>query len=235
MERRSSAWIAGLAVVAIVIAGGTWIMIDRGGSEEDAEPIGDPVADEAPSWLFSHTADAGTLTENPDGTYELTLTGIDPNVMAFTDRPDRQTAIIGADHLVDGWPSIFADSAPNAVLVEHTPDGATDSLVLVLTEPRLEDRTLSFTADVLEDEAHPSGLDGMVGEPHATPPSSFSAASLFIDDVNMDESGYACLVNGQAVTPPGFVPIYYKPIAPFAKVCDDAGGTVTFTVTGTLN
>ncbi len=164
--------IAALAAIALVVAGGTWIVLDRTGT------------DDSPSWLFSHTANGGTLTANGDGTHSLTLTAIDPNVMAFTDRPDRQAAILTPQDLVDAWPSVFADSAPNAVLVEHAPTGDTDSLVVVLSDPRLDGSTMTYTAEILTDENHPSSVKGMVGAPHAVPPATFADASLFIDDVS---------------------------------------------------
>lgn len=232
MERhRSSVWIATLVAVVLVAAGGTWLVLDRTGDD----PTGEPVAavDESPSWLFSHTADGGTLTANGDGTYALTLSGVDPNVMAFTDRPDRQTAILTAQDLVQAWPSMFADAAPNAVLVEHAPTGDTDSLVLVLSDPQVDGTTMTYTATILEDEDHPSSVEGIVGAPHAEPPAEFADVSLFIDDVNLEESVYSCVNgNGQLISPPGTIPIVYKPTAPYFKLCSDAGGTITATVVG---
>lgn len=228
-HRRPAVWIATLVAVVLVAAGGTWLVLDRTGDD----PTGEPVAavDESPSWLFSHTADGGTLTPNGDGTYALTMTGVDPNVMAFTDRPDRQTAILTAQDLVQAWPSMFADAAPNAVLVEHDPTGDTDSLVLVLTDPEVDGTTMTYTAAILEDEDHPSSVDGIVGAPHAEPPAEFADVSLFIDDVNLEESVYSCVNgNGQLISPPGTIPIVYKPTAPYFKLCSDAGGTITATV-----
>jgi hypothetical protein len=91
-------------------------------SDDDttAEPIGDPVATEtaadetttAPSWLFTQTSTGGTFTTTADGTHTLTLTGVDPGVTAFTDRPDRDAAVIPIDQFVREWPSMFEDSAP---------------------------------------------------------------------------------------------------------------------------
>ena len=232
MERpRSSVWTATLVAVVLVAAGGTWLVLDR----TSADDVGDPVAevsDDSPTWLFSHTSDGGTLTPTgDDDTYTLTLTGIDPNVMAFTDRPDRQTAILTAQELVDAWPSMFADSAPNAVLVEHDPTGDTDSLVVVLTDPRVDGATMTYTATILEDEDHPAEVEGIVGAPHAEPPAEFADVSLFIDDVSLDQSVFSCVnASGQLISPPGTIPIVYKPTAPYMKLCSDVGGTVTATV-----
>jgi hypothetical protein len=167
---KAIAWISSLSLVVVLLAGGAWIFVDNQGDSD-------------PSWLFSHTSDGGTLEEMPDGSYLLTLTGIDPHIVAFTVRPDRDTQIMDARMLVEAWPGMFQDSPPNAVLVEHDAQGESDSLVVVLTKPQLAGDSLSFTAEVLLDEA-PTVLEGHIGTLHSSTPRSFSEASLFIDSVN---------------------------------------------------
>lgn len=233
-QRRTIFQAVAVVGLAVLVAGGTWWVLDR----DDGDATGEAVAAvddtaSSPSWLFSHTADAGTLTPEADGTYTLTMDDIDPKVMGFTDRPDRQTMILSAEDLVEAWPTMFADSAPNAVLVEHEPSGETDSLVVVLSDPRLDGSTMTYTAEILEDEAHPSSVEGIVNSTHVDPPAEFADVSLFIDDVNLEESVYSCVNgNGQLIMPPGTIPIAYKPNAPYFKLCADANGTITATVVG---
>ncbi|MFN7151412.1 MAG: hypothetical protein ACK4V6_18285, partial [Microthrixaceae bacterium] len=138
-----------------------------------------------PKWLFTETATGGTFTTDADGTHTLTLNGIDPEVTAFTDRPDRDTAIVSTEMFVRSWPSIFEDSAPNAVLVEHEPTGASDSFVLTLTDPKLDGTTLTFTAEIVDGKDHSDQLPGLTPTPHREPPATFSTTSLFIDDAVM--------------------------------------------------
>lgn len=132
-------------------------------------------------WLFSHTAEGGDLMENGDGSYTLTLTGIDAHVMAFTDRPERDAFVVDAVGLVAMWSDFFADSDPNAVLVEHGADGEADSIVLTLSDPSIDEQGLTFTALPLIDEV-PAPLVRIAGKLHRSPPTQFSAVSLFIDD-----------------------------------------------------
>lgn len=191
-ERSNAVWIAALAVTAAVAAGGTWLVVDR----TDDQPMGDPVAvvaetptDDpaadaaAPSWLFSQTAGAGTFVDDGDGSGTLTLTDVAPGVTGFTDRPDRDTVVISVETLVEAWPTLFADSAPNAVLVEHDPAGDTDSFVLELSDPAFDGTTLTFAAKVVHGEDHSSQLPGLTATPYTTPPETFSTVSLFIDNV----------------------------------------------------
>jgi hypothetical protein len=172
MPSRVITWVSSLALGAVLIGGGVWLFTDWQESSEN-------------SWLFSHTADAGSLEKQSDGSYRLTLTGIDPHVMAFTDRPARATRIIGIQALADAWDELFASAPPNAVLVEHGSNGEADSVVLELTSPEVKGNSITFTAQVLDAEKA-QGMSGLVGTLHAEVPSSFSQASLFIDDVSCD-------------------------------------------------
>lgn len=169
MSAKVLALIAATVVLAAGAAGVVWWFLD---SQQDRTA----------SWLFSHTSDSGSLQENADGTFTLTLNEIDPHSIAFTDRPDRDSAIIDTAALVEAWPTMFADSAPNAVLVEHQPIGEANSVVLTLQNPSLSGTTLTFDALVLTEEV-PSNVENHAGLIHHTPPANFQEASLFIDDV----------------------------------------------------
>lgn len=170
-QRRALAWIA---VVAVALAAGSltaWWLTHRS-------------SDVAPSWLFSQGATGGTLTQGADGTYILTLTGVDPEVVAFTDRPVRDATIIDSDELVQAWPDLFAGSAPNAVLVEHGPGGQRASAVLTLIGVTSNADTLTYTATLITDKV-PSGLEALADSTTAAPPTSFASASLFIDTATL--------------------------------------------------
>ncbi len=239
MTSKRRAAIAVLGVLFGALLGGACIALDDSSkgstsSSTTAASLGDAVAsvdgdggEDGPKWLFSHTSEGGTITPGPDGTVVLTLTGIDQHVVAFTDRPDRRSEIIDVRALVMAWPSMFADSAPNAVLVEHEPNG-TDSSVLELTEPRLDGSTLTFTAKVLEVEAAEGPTVTAADQADPTmPPASFRAASLFIDDVDPSAAKFDCVnANGARISPPGQVSVFLRPIAPYMALCSDAGGTV---------
>ena len=231
MTSKRRAAFAVLGVLLGVLAGGACIAVDESSKDPTTTvpDLGDEVAaaDDADDadWLFSHTSAGGTITPGPDGNVVLTLTGIDEHVVAFTDRPERQSEILDVATLVMAWPSLFADSAPNAVLVEHDPTG-TESSVLELTDPQLDGTTLRFTAKVLEVEAKqgPTATDPATAP---APPASFRAASLFIDDVNMGASNFDCVDgNGRSLNPPGPVPLVYRPAAGYAALCESLGGSV---------
>lgn len=194
---------AALACAAVVVS----MAAACSGVDTTAQPTGDPVADTstettapaaespddtadgAPSWLFTVTSTGGTFSTDATGTQTLTLTGIDAGVTAFTDRPDRDAAVVPADRFVQQWPSMFEDSAPNAVLVEHEPSGESDSFVVTLFDPVLDESTLSFTAEIVDGEDHSDQIPGLTATPHSEPPASFSTVSLFIDSVGGAQTG----------------------------------------------
>ena len=164
--------ILSLALVLVVAAsaGIAWWLADRNSP--------------GTSWLFAGAAKGGTLTPNSDGTFTLTLTGIDDDVLAFTDRPQRDVAVLDPEALPQYWDQWFADSNPNAVLVEHEPGGDSDSTVMVLANPQLAgvapDRTLTFDAELVSG-AIPQSVQRLAGKVTDVPPSEFDRVSVFID------------------------------------------------------
>ena len=161
----------GAIAIAIVFGIAGWLVGSRTNNDDGS------------SWLFSHTATAGTVTTNADGSLIVMLSGVNPHVIAFTDRPDRDAGITAASDFYDSWETLFADAAPNAVLVEHLADGSTDSLVVTMYSPTLTDDGLQFRAVLLEDEKHPERLKRLIGMAHADMPTSVGEATLFIDSV----------------------------------------------------
>ncbi|MHC4847905.1 MAG: hypothetical protein ACYTEG_05550 [Planctomycetota bacterium] len=114
------------------------------------------------SWLFVQNAERAELKAG-----KLTLTGIDPSVVCFTDRPQRRTGTITTQKFVGGWDEggVFVDVPPNATLAVFASAGVRGAVV-VLRNPHLVGRTLIYDAEVLEGSATVAG-----------------PAALFIDSV----------------------------------------------------
>jgi len=100
----------------------------------------------------------------------LTLRGVAPSTLYFSDRPERVTGHMTTADFVDLWAigdNSFETDPPNAVLAFLEPGGdVPDDVVIVLKKPNLDGAgNLSYTIEV---------LDGTVPT-HAGP------VSLFID------------------------------------------------------
>lgn len=200
------AWIAAALVAVVVgVVGFALGSQAQGNSSADGE--------ETANWLFSQTADGGSISPNGDDTWTLTLTDVDPVVLGFTDRPLREAQAGSVEKLVDSWPELFGDSNPNGVVVAHNQSGATNSAVVELMEPKLNGSTLTYTVRVLTNEGGPA---------EAGVAYDFEQVSVFIDDVSV--TSWACeSPNGGLVDPPG---VLNAPIAPnlWRSDCEVNGG-----------
>ena len=167
------------------------------------------------NWLFTQTADGGSISPNGDGTWTLTLTDVDPVVLGFTDRPLRDALAGPVERLVDAWPEMFRDSNPNGVVVAHNQSGATNSAVVEMMDPKLDGSTLTYTVRVLTNEGGPAEA-GMSYD--------FEQVSVFIDDVSA--GGWVCKdMGGKVVSPPGVRDDPYLPPG-FTQECNANKGVV---------
>lgn len=104
---------------------------------------------EADQSMFVQTAQGTTS----DGT-NLTLHGITPPTLYFSDRPKRIVEHMTTDDFVDLWAkgdNSFEEDPPNAVLAflepgDHVPEDA----VVVIRQPRLANGDLSYSIEPLE-------------------------------------------------------------------------------------
>ena len=98
---------------------------------------------------------------------ELTLQGIAPTTILFSDRPDRITGHIPSEEFFDSWgegDDSFAVDPPNAVLSIFSEEEVND-VVVVLQEPALVGDQMSYLVNILDGEM----------------PAGGGASSLFID------------------------------------------------------
>ena len=115
------------------------------------------------SWLFIQTAQKVTF----DGK-TLTLSGVSPSVVMFTDRPKRAAETIPTATFLKSWDvggkGSFKSDPPNAGLTSIV-DGKLQTATVELTKPYLNGATLTYAVRVLEGNLPVSG----------------GASSLFID------------------------------------------------------
>ena len=115
-----------------------------------------------PQFLFVQSAEGVTYADG-----RLTLTGISPITILFSDRPDRLAGHMATADFVPFWDEgadSFKSDPPNATL-SVVEGGTMDNVVMTLRNPRLAGRDLSYEVEVLEGK----------------PPATGGATSLFID------------------------------------------------------
>lgn len=99
-----------------------------------------------PSFLFVQYASSGRLTPIKGSPQEMTLTlrGVSPSIVYFSDRPFREAGSQPLTELVDAWGSgthNFLDDPPNAAL--EIPGGKV--AILELGSPRYDEAAKSIT------------------------------------------------------------------------------------------
>lgn len=137
------------------------------------------------SFLFVQESDAGSLVPEKDGTMNLTLTGVRPDTVYFSDKPARisgviSTAIFNSSSL---WSS---ETAPNAALMIPDAPALNDTVILSLSNPQYNKAaaTIRYTAVPVPNytgeglKAYRTFADPMV-------PEQFGQAMLFIDNTEV--------------------------------------------------
>ena len=85
---------------------------------------------------------------------KLTLVGVAPNTIVFSDRPARMAGHVNTAHFISQWDEgrdSFAKDPPNATISVLGADGTTvDDAVVVLKSPKIEGENLTFDVSVLE-------------------------------------------------------------------------------------
>jgi hypothetical protein len=85
---------------------------------------------------------------------KLTLVGVAPNTIVFSDRPARMAGHVNTAHFISQWDEgrdSFAKDPPNATISVLDADGTTvDDAVVVLKSPKIEGENLTFDVSVLE-------------------------------------------------------------------------------------
>lgn len=103
------------------------------------------------------------------GDGRLTLNGIAPTTLMFSDRPQRVTAHVLSQEFLDSWgdgDNSFAEDPPNAVLSTFSDDHVND-VVVKLQDPALDGDRMSYQVEILDGDM----------------PASGGPSSLFIDSI----------------------------------------------------
>ena len=158
-----------------------------------------PVSDEDISILFVQVADGGTFVATTDDPtlFELTLTGVAPQTVWFSDRPERRSGMVNtADFAID--PVFDPADPPNAAIVTSSDAGA-DTLIVELTNPRFDAAagTVTYDAKPVASYAGEGLADHAALQTDAQLAETLGATSLFIDELSCTPNGSACKESSQ--------------------------------------
>ena len=166
MTRERKSLIAGVGVLifTVILAGVAFV------AHTNSEP--------QPEWLMVMNAETGEFQDTAGEDYKLILTGVDAQMLAFTDRPERQAQTWDTSEFLDYWQNEFGDDPPNAVV---SADGV--RVAVTLSDPRVgmsarDDGAVTPSAGAVTFTATP--LPGQ--EP---PTSLINQPTLFIDSTSI--------------------------------------------------
>ena len=150
--------VLGAAVAAALTIAGIGHAQAPAAQPDAAEEIPMPAA----TWMFVQVGDSFTT----DGK-TLTIKGVAPQTLMFTDRPERMTGDVATTNFISNWDKgkdDFKQNPPNAT-ISTVVNGKTDLVVVELMNPKLNGDTLTY--DIVQ-------LDG-------TLPASGAQISVFMD------------------------------------------------------
>jgi len=162
-------WRPLIAVMLVASLGGC----GEDGGQTTASPSSDP------EFLTVMHAGGGSLTREGDG-FVLTLDDLAPQVVAFTDRPERVSGAVSTSTYIEAWGKEYKGDPPNAALVLPSGRADADTIVFTLDQPELDGQSVRFQAEQVTDPPEPLGQFHSHAE--GSPPRRFDASSLFIDD-----------------------------------------------------
>lgn len=139
------------AVVALLIGVGATLLVSALRSA--------PATPTQSGELLVVSADTAQMDMTAGQAY-LSLIGVDPQTLWFTDRPQRLSGVMATDILVEQWPQYFETSQPNAALtyrVSPTPQSPPAPVAVELGVPEQSDDTVRFPITGLTEADLPAG------------------------------------------------------------------------------
>ncbi|MFA5254195.1 MAG: hypothetical protein WC367_05940 [Methanoregula sp.] len=137
------------------------------------------------SFLFVQEGTSGSLVHGENGTMILTLSGVPPDTVYFSETPDRFSG--GIDTGVFTASSLWNSSgAPNAALMLANAPASNDSVILTLSHPAYDaaNATVRYTAVQVPDYTG-TGLKAYATFADPSVPEQFGQAMLFIDNADI--------------------------------------------------
>jgi hypothetical protein len=128
-------------------------------AEETEELQTDEVlADEKPvTFMFVQNSQSGTLVpvEGENNLYTLTLMGVSPQTIAFSDRPERIVVQVPMQQFLYGM-CFDPENPPNAALEILDAEDEVDVAVMELNDPVYDNssQTLRYTVSILKEPNH---------------------------------------------------------------------------------
>jgi hypothetical protein len=174
------------AVAAVAVLSMALLTLGCGAQADEIEELqaDNVTAEEKPvRYMFVQNAQSGTLVPaaGMDNLYALTLVGVAPQTIAFSDRPERVVVQAPMQKFLDGM-CFSPENGPNAALEILDANEEEDVAVVELFDPEYDalNQTLRYNVSIIEqrDLSYASFNE----RADKALPETFGPAALFIDD-----------------------------------------------------
>jgi len=112
---------------------------------------------EPDTYTFIQQGTGGSFVNDSSGNYTLTITGVIPYTVAFSDRPARNASFVKMDTFLTGF-NFDPKNPPNAAVMIQGAKEDHDVVIVELTSPKYDaiKQTLTYTAKLIKDFAFES-------------------------------------------------------------------------------
>jgi hypothetical protein len=167
-----------LALAGIV--SGTEVSVNDTGVAAAANAI----ANDTTTYIFLQEGTNGSFVKDGSGNYTLTITGVIPYTVYFSDRPARDAGFAQMKQFLNEF-NFDPRDPPNAAVMLRDGEEDSDMIVVELTMPQYDETnsTLIYTASILNDyEFKSEWAKDLLSRADSSIPETFGAVSLVIDD-----------------------------------------------------
>jgi len=187
-----------LVLIAVVVLGVALLCTNSLGTTTAQEPEGVQAVEKV-RYMFVQNANSGSFVpvEGKENLYVLTLKGVSPQTIAFSDRPQRVIGQVAMQKFLDGL-DFSVKNPPNAAIEVLEGKEEIDVIVVELFDPVYiaATGTLQYTVSILKEPNHSYAI---FNERHdKSLPPQFNFCALFIDDCKDcymecgEKNGYDC-------------------------------------------
>jgi hypothetical protein len=139
---------------------------------------------ESYTYIFIQQGTGGSFMNDSSGNYTLTITGVIPYTVAFSDRPARNASFVKMETFLTGF-NFDPQNPPNAAVMIQNASEDHDVVIVELTSPKYDagKQTLTYTAKLTKDFAFESKwANDLTIRADPALPEKFGEVVLAIDD-----------------------------------------------------
>jgi hypothetical protein len=149
---------------------------------------------ESVTYTFIQEGTSGSFVNDSSGNYTLTITGVIPYTVGFSDRPARNADFVKMEAFLAGF-SFDPKNPPNAAVIIQGAKEDEDMIIVELTSPKYNatNQTLTYTAKLTKDFVFESNwANDLVSKADKAIPEKFGKVSIVIDDCPCMYDGAGC-------------------------------------------